>query len=337
MSEIIGTPRFLPSGTLIVAGTLIGRLTRVRNADLSNVNLGRIDLRGSNAAKIDISGADFSKANLKDANWTSLRGIPKAMPKGMLLVKKPMDTSEWNGVFVQEGTPQATSEHYTFADPTANENFRSWFGGSRATSDGKPLVVYHGSIHKPFTAFDLTKIDPHHPGFYFSNDIRIANTYLGKGGEVPDPLVFLASGQEDALVRRRYGRRKRSHRTSQGIYRVYLSLKNPYIYEGKGEQWDKLKDPRFPKADATFRLARDVKNTGEYDGVIFRNIVDPGDGSWEEPSDVYVAFEPTQIKSALVNDGSYSPTDPDMRKNPRRTSRRRTSRGARRKTSRSRA
>jgi hypothetical protein len=45
---------------------------------------------------------------------------------------------------------------------------------------------------------------------------------------------------------------------------------------------------------------------------------------------VYIAFEPTQIKSALVNDGSYSSTDPDMRKNPRRTSRRKTSRGARR-------
>jgi hypothetical protein len=70
-------------------------------------------------------------------------------------------------------------------------------------------------------------------------------------------------------------------------------------------------------------------------GVIFRNLYDHGGRSGvERTGTVYVAFEPTQIKSALFNQGTYDPKDPDIRKNPRR----RTSRpsNTRRKTSRNR-
>ncbi len=323
MTGAVGTPRSMRREQKIIAGTLLGPGCGVRGADLRNLDLGKLDLRRSIGNVVDIGGTDFSRCNLYDSQWTELRGVPKAMPKGFVLVKQPNAKSEWHGIFVREGSPEATREHYTLEDPTSNVNFKRWFKGSKVSDGGRPVVVYHGSESAPFTAFDPAKIDPHHPGFYFTNDIRIANTYLGKKGDIPDPLVFLASDPAAA--------KQRTSKAAQGIYRVYLSLRNPYIYEGDGEEWSDLRDPNFPKASKTYELARAVKNTGNYDGVILRNIVDPGGNSdWQQTSDVYVAFEPTQVKSALVNDGSYSPTDPDMRKNPRRTSRRKTSRNARR-------
>ena len=315
MTRAVGTPRSMMRGYKIIAGTLLGRGCGVNGADLRGLDLGRLDLRRSKGYALEIEGTDFSGCDLNGSQWTVLRGVPKAMPKGFVLVKQPGAKSAFDGIFVREGSPEATREQYAFPDPTSNVNFEHWFKGSKVSDSGRPLVAYHGSKSQPFTSFDPSKIDPHHPGFYFTNDIRVANTYLGKKGDIPDPLVLLAS--------RTAGAKPRTSRAAQGIYRVYLGLKHPYIYEGKGEEWSALKDPQFPNASKTFQLAHAVKNTGKYDGVIFRNIIDPGGNSdWEHTSDVYVAFEPTQVKSALVNDGSYSSTDPDIRRNPARTSRR---------------
>jgi hypothetical protein len=49
-----------------------------------------------------------------------------------------------------------------------------------------------------------------------------------------------------------------------------------------------------------------------HDGVIFRNIFDTAQGETVEPANVFVAFEPTQIKAAGANAGTYSLEDPDI-------------------------
>ena len=61
--------------------------------------------------------------------------------------------------------------------------------------------------------------------------------------------------------------------------------------------------------DRTIRIA---KNEG-HDGII---VIDRamGLGKNKEPEKLIVAFEPTQIKSAIGNDGSFDAGNPDITK-----------------------
>lgn len=106
------------------------------------------------------------------------------------------------------------------ANKTRGASFKSWFGdwehepetaskvvdaetgqpketseisgeGSVVTDDdGAPIVVYHGTSHGGFEAFDKAKLDPnalYGPGMYFTEDQYIAGTYKdkGMGGTLP--------------------------------------------------------------------------------------------------------------------------------------------------------
>lgn len=64
-----------------------------------------------------------------------------------------------------------------------NSNFYRWFGDSKVTKEGKPMILYHGTKGK-FDTFDVKKIGwnsgnlGHYGyGFYFSDDIREAEVY----------------------------------------------------------------------------------------------------------------------------------------------------------------
>lgn len=58
------------------------------------------------------------------------------------------------------------------------ENFANWFGDSKVvTPTGVPLVVYHGTRDAGFHAFDHSKRDTHHVGFFFTSSPDVAETY----------------------------------------------------------------------------------------------------------------------------------------------------------------
>lgn len=54
-------------------------------------------------------------------------------------------------------------------------------------------------------------------------------------------------------------------------------------------------------------IAKEVKAKGTYDGIIFKDIKDGGDYGKSSIGDDYIAFKPNQIKSALFNNGGFSP------------------------------
>ncbi len=173
--------------------------------------------------------------------------------------------------------------------------FKSWFGKSvLRDTKGKPIVLYHGTKNGGFTAFDLSKIDEWHPGFFLADDKRLAQTYA----VYPqlDPFGDSVS--------------------TSGIYRLFVKMENPFVYDAGGRRWDKIPwegDVRV-KTDAVGHWA---KERG-YDGVIIKNVVDPGNaGEFEEPTTVYIVFDPRNIKSAAYNRGTWDPNDPDIRHNPR--------------------
>ena len=87
-----------------------------------------------------------------------------------------------------------------------------------------------------------------------------------------------------------------SHRiknADKNVIPAFLSVRNPKRVEDVGS------DP-----DSWEAVVEDAKTEG-YDGLVYENV-------WEDAgSDSWVAFEPTQIKSAIGNRGSYESDNPN--------------------------
>jgi hypothetical protein len=167
--------------------------------------------------------------------------------------------------------------------PGAAEAFWQWFGLSVAVGeDGKPLVVYHGTADD-FSAFEDGKWSKADQGwlgrgFYFTSSPKTAGSYANtKGGSV-DP----------------------------NIMPVYLSLRNPFRASIRDKERGMFAERRGDK-EAPLRTRAELIAQG-YDGV----VLDYASGGYAQELE-YVVFHPEQIKSALSNNGAYSPASPDIR------------------------
>ena len=164
---------------------------------------------------------------------------------------------------------------------TETPEFKKWFGDSKVVDgDGKPLVVYHGTNSEDnFSEFD--KFTRGRSGtaaakkaFFFSND--------------PDNAANFSGVQDRSR-----------------LIPAYISLKNPLISDhSKYTQSEMLRKGHDLRRDTIQRAIRQGK-----DGVIFTNTFDYG----SDRADVYAVFEPTQIKSATGNRGTFDPNNPDIR------------------------
>lgn len=165
-------------------------------------------------------------------------------------------------------------------DITKTPAFTRWFSGSKAVdSKGDPLVVYHGTT-KDFNVFD--------------DGIGRNRNFLQKlkrlaGASTTDGDFFFAAN--DAFA-------GGYARTNGGnVMPVYLSIKNPATYE-QG------------KSNGSLAQALESARKSGNDGVIVRN--------WSEArapvSDVYIAFDAKQVKSATGNNGDFDPGNPDIRR-----------------------
>lgn len=94
------------------------------------------------------------------------------------------------------------------------------------------------------------------------------------------------------------------------IYAVFLNIRNPLVVEGGNSLWNRI--PFQGDHVNTKYVSRFAKEAG-YDGVILLNIYDVDVGVGGSVSNVFVAFEPTQIKSATANRGTFDPHDADIR------------------------
>lgn len=185
-------------------------------------------------------------------------------------------------------------------------NFWRWFGDSKVVdSEGKPRVLYH-STTGDFSEFEYGR--------------RASGNMLGKG------FYFggyeLAEGYSDTNV------------PGTNIIPAYLSIKNPFYGELTEDDVAKIKSamPEFVpvydkilletsgKIPSIERVATATKNRNEfiqnalvaagYDGRI--QSYSP-DSPWEDWESEYVAFNPSQIKSAIANTGAFSPESSDIR------------------------
>ena len=88
----------------------------------------------------------------------------------------------------------------------------------------------------------------------------------------------------------------KSSKTGANIIPVYLKLTNPLTY-----------DYRNKSRDVSFADLIDDAILSSNDGAIFRNVKDP------LPGNVFVVFNPNQIKSAIGNTGEFSESNNDIR------------------------
>jgi diguanylate cyclase (GGDEF)-like protein len=191
--------------------------------------------------------------------------------------------------------------------------FKKWFGDWESNSEtaskvvddlGMPLVVYHGTPDardvKQNGVFKTAKeqyFDTLSPegqtntlkerAYFFTNHNNTARTYAN------DKMAFDYQNAEPS------------------VFGVYLSLKNPMVIDAGGVEWGKRGGPKAQREQIEF-----AKENG-YDGIIIRNTKDTYTDTKRAPlSDVYIAFNPKQIKSATNNSGEYSTDTANMFREP---------------------
>lgn len=174
------------------------------------------------------------------------------------------------------------------ASAQGTEAFERWFADSKVVDEnGDPLVVYHGT-GQTFEEFARSgETDDGHigEGFYFTPQQNHAELYAGSNGPV------------------------------QRVVPVYVSLQNPLIIRGFDDPaYQQYANPKW-----TGEQRRQAILADGYDGAILQqtpNLDDPYvDGDYRTMNEI-VVFDPTHIKSAIANQGTYDPDNPNILMQP---------------------
>lgn len=177
--------------------------------------------------------------------------------------------------------------------------FKKWFGKSKIVdAAGKPQVVYHGSS-ADINEFETDRASGY-KGAYFTRSRPLAEIYAG-----------YESGEQG-----------NTRGDGGAVYPVYLSMQNPLVVgsvmRGRGTTAYNLVRKLFPKTFDSLEYAEDFSNRGRSSGFItdadVKAMKDLGyDGIVNDRDGEIVVFDPTQVKSATGNTGSFDPANPDIR------------------------
>jgi len=180
---------------------------------------------------------------------------------------------------------------------TDTPEFKRWFGDSQVVdANGDPLVVYHGTdASRDFSTFDTMDF-----GSWFGENPYTADGYTQKSGD-----------------------------TSPRVIPVYLKITNPLRIP---EDVDMSNDVTVEEAlnrindeNATTFEPSDIGLDPDYEASAFQFLASDdfikllkstgfdGIGAYEAGDLTWNAFEPTQIKSAIGNRGTFDETNPDIR------------------------
>ena len=165
--------------------------------------------------------------------------------------------------------------------PINTDNFEKFFGDSRVVDDdGNPLVVHHATLNESFTIFERQKSGSRggKAGFFFSAGIAGAEEHMRSKGE------------------------------NYNVIPAYLSISNPLVLSSGN--WlagaAKRGERKLPQNTGQ-KWVEQLKSEG-YDGLLIKS-----EGKYPiYSSDVWVAFDSNQIKSAVANTGAYDKADPDI-------------------------
>lgn len=205
---------------------------------------------------------------------------------------------------------------------TETPEFKKWFGDSKVVdSEGKPLVVYHGTSAPEFTKFNTRGYRARGyqfgEGAYFTPDKGRASAYSGM--EDYRIEVALDRGTDSAIYESMVSNPSR-------VYPTFLKLENPYTISSDAAINDIGLKLNKENTKEYVRLAKIIQERNKYDHWQAVGTTEVGnewirergyDGiikEWKknDPLEI-VAFYPEQIKSAIGNSGAFDSTNPDIR------------------------
>lgn len=265
-------------------------------------------------------------------------GIPEAAVQGVKAVTKAIKATK--GLPVGNSIKDVTGAEVIIpkAPKIETKAFKNWFSDSKIVDEGnKPLVVYHGTSND-FEEFrpgfsgssenETTKL-----GFWFTNNpktaedfsVRTSNEYITKTDPNTGDVMRWEDGQPKEF---------RAPDTTGSIMPVYLSIKNPLVFETKGDvdafesfmdfrdQWaeyingTKGVEGAWRKryvalnVDKTNKEFLNYLHNNGYDGVVLKNTM--YDAMDDKPINQYLVTDPVKIKSAIGNKGTFDPNNPSI-------------------------
>lgn len=211
------------------------------------------------------------------------------------------------------------------SDVTQTKAFKRWFGDSKVVDErGRPLVVYHGT-NQDISSFAReaggrnTRSPLGKLGFFFTSESEVAGDYAAYAARnvAADPGAHKARVKQwlaDTAAARAAGDDARVEElrqeflayqdelnsdpiNGQNVTPAYLAIENPMRVDGSSF---------VGNTQENMIAAVERAKAFGHDGMIFRDVADAPDGG---RADVYVAFRPNQIKSAIGNRGSFDPND----------------------------
>lgn len=193
--------------------------------------------------------------------------------------------------------------------PEFIEYFGDWLNDPENASqvvdeNGEPKVLLHGSeaseIEEFQTGEDVGRLEP---GIFLTDDAATADFFASK-----DLLPSIRGRYDQAAFDRalqteyeEYG--QESWMAQPTVYSVFVNMRKPK--RGTKDEIDII--------DATEDIGK-AKSAG-FDGLIVEGVNETGDSV----GTTYVAFEPSQIKSAIGNNGNFDANDPSILKKARTT------------------
>lgn len=160
----------------------------------------------------------------------------------------------------------------------ATPQFQQWFAQSKAVSEsGAPLVLYHGTS-SDISTFRTTRSGEFGPAIYTTDNAAEASEYATGSGS-------RAMGQAPV-----------------NVMPVHVSLQKPYT-EGVDRFWQAFARDTDDDKEAVQRAI-----AAGFDGVIAKRT-----DAVLGPVTHYVAFSPSQTKSATGNNGDFDVANPDIR------------------------
>lgn len=189
--------------------------------------------------------------------------------------------------------------------PPTSPEFNNWFGDSKVVDkDGNPRVVYHANTEAIIKEFSPSvelhkdyyqKILPKTRG----SDAEKYKRFFKKDHTSEEWALLVEEGYEKGLgLQDEFWFSSKPETAGYGdvVTPVYLSIKNPKILENEAGGYGTYAD--------------NINLLSDKDGVIIKKA------TGEEGLEYYVIRNPTQIKSATGNKGTFDPSNPDIRYMP---------------------
>jgi len=264
------------------------------------------------------------------------RSARRAAPNGL---PSKLTEQQWH----QVRTP-AFKKWFGDWEKFANTQGGVWADGKGVVSKvvdretGEPLVVYHGSTEAGFPVFEGARNPRGTAATFFTSHRPIAQSYSGR--RAPETVIDeegRAPGIYSVFLNIRnpheaYFEGANWDGSREGQYQVVDENGDPlYAEDGTGYFADRYAAEALAEenpgsevvaADEFWASTNSVVEEAarlKADGAIMWDVVDNGSQAdvWES-SDVFAVFKPTQIKSAVANQGTFDAASDDIRRSGRR-------------------